>query len=41
MLPSVLISARGEERVRHGHPWIYKADVMRADVPPGSVVGSE
>lgn len=28
--PHVVISARGEERVRGGHPWIYKSDV--ADV---------
>jgi 23S rRNA (cytosine1962-C5)-methyltransferase len=30
MVPSVIISARGEERLRSGHPWIYRADV--ADV---------
>jgi 23S rRNA (cytosine1962-C5)-methyltransferase len=30
MIPSVVVSARGEERVRSGHPWIYRADV--ADV---------
>jgi hypothetical protein len=24
---SVTISARGEERIRSGHPWIYRADV--------------
>src|SRR5213594_534421 len=30
MIPSVVISARGEERLRSGHPWIYRADV--ADV---------
>src|SRR5947209_1291966 len=30
MVPSVVISARGEERLRSGHPWIYRADV--ADV---------
>ena len=28
--PTVVISARGEERLRGGHPWIYRADV--ADV---------
>ena len=25
--PTVVISARGEERIRSGHPWIYRADV--------------
>ena len=33
MIPTVVISARGEERLRSGHPWIYRADVadVRAD----------
>ena len=26
--PHVIISARGEQRVRSGHPWIYRADVV-------------
>ena len=30
MMPTVTISARGEDRLRSGHPWIYRADV--ADV---------
>src|SRR5437899_3769284 len=30
MIPTVTISSRGEERLRGGHPWIYRADV--ADV---------
>lgn len=30
MIPIVTISARGEQRLRSGHPWIYRADV--ADV---------
>jgi 23S rRNA (cytosine1962-C5)-methyltransferase len=30
MIPTVVISARGEERLRGGHPWIYRSDV--ADV---------
>ena len=37
MIPTALISARGEERVRAGHPWIYRTDV--ADISaPASVV---
>jgi 23S rRNA (cytosine1962-C5)-methyltransferase len=30
MNPTVTISSRGEERLRSGHPWIYRADI--ADV---------
>jgi 23S rRNA (cytosine1962-C5)-methyltransferase len=31
--PSVVVSARGETRIRDGHPWIYQSDVgdMRAE----------
>jgi 23S rRNA (cytosine1962-C5)-methyltransferase len=28
MTPIVVISARGEERLRSGHPWIYRSDVV-------------
>jgi 23S rRNA (cytosine1962-C5)-methyltransferase len=33
MLPSIVISPRGEQRLRAGHPWVYRADVLevRAD----------
>ena len=34
----VKVSARGEERARSGHPWIYKSDVAKTDVQGGSVV---
>ena len=27
MIPTVVISARGEQRLRSGHLWIYRADV--------------
>jgi 23S rRNA (cytosine1962-C5)-methyltransferase len=50
MTPTVVISARGEQRLRGGHPWIYRADVadVRADggdivlvrTPRGQIVGS-
>jgi 23S rRNA (cytosine1962-C5)-methyltransferase len=33
MIPTVVLSARGELRLRSGHPWIYRADV--ADVQAG------
>ena len=37
--PPVIVSKRGESRVRSGHPWIFKSDVARAKgIPPGSVV---
>jgi 23S rRNA (cytosine1962-C5)-methyltransferase len=34
VIPSVVLSARGEERLRSGHPWIYRGDV--ADVRAGA-----
>jgi 23S rRNA (cytosine1962-C5)-methyltransferase len=27
-LPTVTVSSRGEERLRRGHPWIYRSDVV-------------
>ena len=38
MAPSVTISARGEQRVRFGHPWIYRADVVAVDAAGGDLV---
>ena len=38
MPSSVAISARGEQRIRSGHPWIYRADVMEADAEGGEIV---
>jgi 23S rRNA (cytosine1962-C5)-methyltransferase len=50
MIPTAIVSARGEQRLRGGHPWIYRTDV--ADVrgaggdivqvrsPRGQLVGS-
>jgi len=37
-VPSVTISARGEQRVRHGHPWIYRTDVVEVDATGGDLV---
>lgn len=34
----VHISPRGEARLRHGHPWIYRSDVAAEGVPGGAVV---
>ena len=36
--PHVVISARGEERVRGGHPWIYKSDVADVIASGGDTV---
>src|ERR1043166_5122970 len=38
MSPSVTITARGEERVRGGHPWIYRADVADVRASAGDIV---
>src|SRR5258708_157615 len=38
MIPSVVISARGEERLRGGHPWIYRADVADVRAAAGDIV---
>ena len=38
MTPSVTISSRGEDRLRSGHPWIYRADVTDVRAAAGDVV---
>ena len=38
MAASVTISARGEQRVRGGHPWIYRADVVDVQAEGGAIV---
>ena len=38
MTASVVVSARGEQRVRSGHPWIYRADVVDVRAEGGDVV---
>jgi 23S rRNA (cytosine1962-C5)-methyltransferase len=35
---AVVISPRGEERVRAGHPWIYRTDVVDVHAAAGDVV---
>jgi 23S rRNA (cytosine1962-C5)-methyltransferase len=32
------VSKRGEERIRSGHPWIYKSDVVKVDGAAGAMV---
>lgn len=36
--PTVAISARGEERIRSGHLWVYRADVVDAHAGGGDTV---
>ena len=38
MRSTVVISARGEERVRAGHPWIYRADIVDVHADAGDIV---
>ena len=38
MNPTVTISPRGEDRLRSGHPWIYRADVTNASASGGDRV---
>ncbi len=38
MSPNVTISARGEQRIRGGHPWIYRADVVDVRAAAGDIV---
>jgi 23S rRNA (cytosine1962-C5)-methyltransferase len=38
-IPRVLVSRRGAQRLRNGHPWVYRSDVIAVDgIPPGSLV---
>ena len=37
-LPTVTISPRGEQRIRGGHPWIYRADVVDVSATGGEIV---
>jgi len=37
--PTVKVSARGASRLKDGHVWVYRSDIVSASgVPPGSVV---
>ena len=37
-MSTVVVSARGEDRVRSGHPWIYRSDIRDVDAEPGAIV---
>ena len=38
VVQTATISARGEERLRSGHPWIYRSDVKSVDADGGDRV---
>jgi 23S rRNA (cytosine1962-C5)-methyltransferase len=38
MTPSVVVTQRGAERLRAGHPWIYRSDVVSTGAEPGDLV---
>jgi 23S rRNA (cytosine1962-C5)-methyltransferase len=37
-MATVVVSTRGEERLRNGHPWIYRSDIRDVDAQPGDIV---
>jgi 23S rRNA (cytosine1962-C5)-methyltransferase len=37
-LPTVDISSRGEDRIRQGHPWVYRSDVLASQAAAGDLV---
>ena len=36
--PAVAVTARGERRLKAGHPWIYRSDIRRVKADPGDLV---
>ena len=38
MSSTVTLSSRGEQRLRGGHPWIYRTDVVDVSAEPGDIV---
>jgi 23S rRNA (cytosine1962-C5)-methyltransferase len=38
VIPTAVVSARAEERIRGGHPWIYRSDVADVSAEPGGIV---
>ena len=39
--PLVVVSARGVDRLRSGHPWIYRSDIQSSDADSGALVRVE
>lgn len=38
MTPTVVVSRRAVDRLRSGHPWIFRSDVVHAEAEPGDLV---
>jgi 23S rRNA (cytosine1962-C5)-methyltransferase len=38
MTPHAVVSRRGAERIRRGHPWIFRSDIEEASAEPGDIV---
>jgi 23S rRNA (cytosine1962-C5)-methyltransferase len=36
--PSVKLSPRGASRLKAGHPWVYRSDIIAAQIPPAALV---
>ncbi|HEY6358547.1 MAG TPA: class I SAM-dependent rRNA methyltransferase [Vicinamibacterales bacterium] len=36
--PLVVVSRHGVDRLRSGHPWVYRSDVVSSDADPGDLV---
>ncbi len=37
-MPGVTVTRRGEERIRSGHPWVYRSDIADVDASGGDIV---
>lgn len=37
-MDEVIVTKRGADRIRHGHLWIYRSDVEKADSAPGGAI---
>lgn len=37
-MPTVTVSARGADRIRSGHPWVYRTDLLDIDAQGGETV---
>ena len=40
-MPTVVVARRGADRIRAGHPWVYRSDILRADAEAGDIVDVE
>jgi 23S rRNA (cytosine1962-C5)-methyltransferase len=38
MISTVVVSARGEDRLRSGHPWVYRTDIANVRAAAGDIV---